>query len=244
MVFFSKKKDLEYPKFIYINNLKYEIKVDFFQKKSSSVREKNKVLYFRLSSNLNSKNAEVHFNSLLKNIVKKIKNNNVSSDEKNINYFLELGYFYFANERFEINFLKMKSIKLEGNSFYINPKLKIESIEKKIISLLIDRYYLRFKNYVYQINNNSYNYIIRDFYLKDLKSKWGHCTHDNKILLNLKLLNFEKEVIDYVIYHELAHIKVKNHSLTFWKEVERFCPNHRVLRKKLKSNSISIFKEK
>jgi len=82
---------------------------------------------------------------------------------------------------------------------------------------------------------------IKGFELKNLNSKWGHCTFDNKIMLNLKLLNAPKEVLDYVIYHELSHIKHKNHSRNFWNEVSIFCKNHKVLRKVLKDESPKIF---
>ena len=75
-----------------------------------------------------------------------------------------------------------------------------------------------------------------------MRSKWGHCTHDDSIMLNLKLLNAEIEILNYVIYHELSHIKHKNHSSNFWAEVEKFCPNYKLLRKKLKNNPPGLFK--
>ena len=48
-------------------------------------------------------------------------------------------------------------------------------------------------------------------------------------------MNYDYDVIDYVIIHELCHTRVKNHSGAFWLEVEKYCPNYRELRKKLKN---------
>ena len=57
----------------------------------------------------------------------------------------------------------------------------------------------------------------------------------NNINLNINLMNYDFDVIDYVLIHELVHTKIKNHSEKFWLEVEKNCPNYKILRKKLKN---------
>lgn len=59
------------------------------------------------------------------------------------------------------------------------------------------------------------------------KSRWGSCSSKNSISLNSRLMMLSKEMISYVVIHELAHIKHKNHSSEFWKEVERYCPDYK-----------------
>ncbi len=66
------------------------------------------------------------------------------------------------------------------------------------------------------------------------KSHWGSCSHDGKISLNAKLMFFSKDIIDYVIIHELAHLVHPNHSINFWNLVAQFCPNHKLRRRKLR----------
>ncbi|GAA9543452.1 M48 family metallopeptidase [Helicobacter pylori] len=66
----------------------------------------------------------------------------------------------------------------------------------------------------------------------------GSCSYHNRLSFALLLVCAQKEAIDYVIIHELAHTIHKNHSKNFWRCVEIFCPNYRALRERLKQNII------
>ena len=57
------------------------------------------------------------------------------------------------------------------------------------------------------------------------RSKWGSCSADGNVNLNMRLMLAPPEVLDYVIIHELAHLRELNHSPRFWRLVERFCPD-------------------
>lgn len=241
MIFFKKKKEFDYPKEIVVNSAKFEIQVDFLKKKSSSVTIKNNLIQFRISSNLSISQKEEHFNSLLKRILKKLEKNPIQDTGNTFEKCLEQGYFIFSNQKYNLIYSHIKSIKFEDNTFYINPKLKLNLIEKHIIKILILKYTSRIKKYLDELNLETYNYKITGFHINNVNSKWGHCTHDNKIMLNLKLLNAPKEILNYVIFHEISHIKHKNHSSDFWTEVTRFCPNYKNLRRYLKENPPHLF---
>ncbi len=71
--------------------------------------------------------------------------------------------------------------------------------------------------------------------IKDVKSKWGsYCKNKHEIVYSSELIFKEKEVYDYLVVHELAHILQFNHSPAFYRIVEQYCPNYKTLRKKLK----------
>ena len=226
----------DYPKDIQINDKKYYIEVIFSKKRSSSVSIKNDVIVFRMSSYLNEKQFQEHFANLLKRIVKKEE---IKTSQ--MNYFtfkevLDRGYFKFSNEIYRLKYERIKGVKLsEENIICVNPQIDNELLEKKIIKLLINKYENRIMKYVKEVNNSTYKFLeLGKVCLKYVNSKWGHCTYKNDIMINLKLLNAPIEILNYVIIHELAHIKHKNHSISFWKEVEKFCPNHKKIRKDLK----------
>ena len=68
------------------------------------------------------------------------------------------------------------------------------------------------------------------------KGKWGCCTYQNDIKLNWALIQAETPVIDYVIVHELCHIRYKDHSKHFWELVETVYPTYKEKKNELKEN--------
>ncbi|WRD63720.1 M48 family metallopeptidase [Helicobacter pylori] len=66
----------------------------------------------------------------------------------------------------------------------------------------------------------------------------GSCSYHNRLSFALLLVCAQKEAIDYVIIHELAHTIHKNHSKNFWRCVQIFCPNYRALRERLKQRVV------
>ncbi|MDD3420501.1 MAG: SprT family zinc-dependent metalloprotease [Candidatus Gastranaerophilales bacterium] len=81
----------------------------------------------------------------------------------------------------------------------------------------------------------------KDLTIKNLTSRWGSCSGRNNINLNLHLIRLPYELIDYVILHELAHTKEKNHSKKFWDFLCKMMPDAIELNKKLKFYKIEIF---
>ena len=68
------------------------------------------------------------------------------------------------------------------------------------------------------------------------RSRWGSCSGENAIRYSFRLLYAPKEVIEYVVVHELAHTKHKNHSKAFWAEVATYVPDWKMKRKWLKTH--------
>ncbi|RPF67744.1 M48 family peptidase [Helicobacter pylori] len=66
----------------------------------------------------------------------------------------------------------------------------------------------------------------------------GSCSYHNRLSFALLLVCAQKEAIDYVIIHELAHTIHKNHSQNFWRCVKTFCPNYCALREHLKQRVV------
>lgn len=71
--------------------------------------------------------------------------------------------------------------------------------------------------------------------IKQLKSRWGSCTSQQDITLNLFLMQLPWHLIDYVLVHELTHTKVMQHGTPFWEEMERHLPDARRLRKYIRA---------
>lgn len=70
--------------------------------------------------------------------------------------------------------------------------------------------------------------------LSSARTRWGSCSARGNIALNWRLLLMPPAIVDYVVCHELAHLKEMNHSPRFWSVVERLCPDWRARRLELR----------
>ncbi|PLY04998.1 MAG: M48 family peptidase [Arcobacter sp.] len=86
---------------------------------------------------------------------------------------------------------------------------------KEIIPKLVDKH---------SINMNLYPSSIK---FRKNKNTWGSCNYKNGLNFNILLMKFPLEIIEYVVIHELAHIKHKNHSKRFWNLVEIYCTDYK-----------------
>jgi|UniRef100_UPI00404B3AD3 predicted metal-dependent hydrolase len=72
--------------------------------------------------------------------------------------------------------------------------------------------------------------------VRNQRSRWGSCSMNGTISLNWRLVQTPDGVRDYIIYHELMHLREMNHSARFWARVEEVCPDWRIAEKWLKRN--------
>ena len=66
--------------------------------------------------------------------------------------------------------------------------------------------------------------------IKDLGFRWGSCSSDGTLNFHWRVMQLPPQVIDYVVVHELTHLKVADHSPAFWREVRRALPGYQTQR--------------
>jgi len=76
--------------------------------------------------------------------------------------------------------------------------------------------------------------------IRGAKTRWGSCSRKGNLNFNWKLMMVPEPVIDYVIIHELAHLKEMNHSRNFWKLVAEHCPKWRSHKKWLRGHEAGL----
>jgi len=72
-------------------------------------------------------------------------------------------------------------------------------------------------------------------------SRWGSCSYNGALHFSFRLIYAPKEMIDYVVVHELAHILHHNHSAAFWREVEKILPDYRKKRAWIKERGYLLY---
>lgn len=76
--------------------------------------------------------------------------------------------------------------------------------------------------------------------VRDTSTRWGSCSEKGNLSFSWRLVCAPREVLEYVVAHEVAHLVEMNHSRAFWRLVEDIFPQHRAARKWLKDNGSSL----
>jgi predicted metal-dependent hydrolase len=84
---------------------------------------------------------------------------------------------------------------------------------------------------------SQHKFDLRGVTVRNQRSRWGSCSRNGTVSLNWRLLQAPEFVRDYIILHELAHLRHMNHSRRFWAEVARLCPDFRRAEAWLKSHA-------
>ena len=149
--------------------------------------------------------------------------------KKNQNFPI-LGKFY------KIKFLDSESEKIEKIDNEINIFCKKEYQMKEVFLKWLIPKSEKFLKKRISILSKRHKLLFKDIFVKNYRSRWGCCSSDSKIFLNWKLILMHKEIIDYVIIHELTHTLVPNHSKLFWLNVSKYDQNYKENRKWLSRN--------
>lgn len=146
---------------------------------------------------------------------------------------------YFMGElyplKLKVQDKKKTILSFEENSF----TLFYHSYDEILFQKHVDHFYkVEAKKYIPKlveiwVKNMSFN--PTDIRFRKTKRQWGSCSAKNVLSFNTMMMKLPQDVIQYVIVHELAHIKHKHHQKSFWKEVEAYLPNYRVQVKILKN---------
>ncbi|HTS53210.1 MAG TPA: SprT family zinc-dependent metalloprotease [Burkholderiales bacterium] len=70
-------------------------------------------------------------------------------------------------------------------------------------------------------------------FVSNARSRWGSCNVKREVRLSWRLMQAGPHIVDYVVVHELSHLKEMNHSVRFWRIVERLCPDYASARAEL-----------
>jgi hypothetical protein len=153
--------------------------------------------------------------------------------------------FYFLGEQYPLKLIESNqaaSIRFTDKQIQLHGRLKQLS-PKGIKQKLTDWYKQQANTYLQHRTvelANKTGLKPKSVEVKTYKARWGSCRITGEIQLNWKLIMAPAEVIDYVIIHELCHLKHHNHSLRFWRLVERFEPNYKNCKIYLKENASRI----
>ena len=152
------------------------------------------------------------------------------------------------NAHGEVELVIPKNIKPEDAFKFVSSKKnwieknKRKIKAKKILSMDLSHSQLQIfwestENKVKELSSKN-RFCYKKVIFKTYKAKWGSCSSKNVISINNLLYYLPDYLKEYVILHELMHIKIKNHSAYFWYSLELICKNAKLKRKELRDNYI------
>lgn len=138
-----------------------------------------------------------------------------------------------------------EGIKLKCGEFEVRVNAELDDNEKeKHIREKLREWYKHEAFKVFKERTRFYSEILRlypnNIRVKEQKSLWGSCSSKNNINFNWKLIMAPEAVLDYIVVHELCHLKHRDHSKNFWNLVEKIIPDYKEKRKWLKENGRSL----
>jgi len=89
-----------------------------------------------------------------------------------------------------------------------------------------------------QYFNSFYGLTYNRLSIRDQKTRWGSCSKKGNLNFNYRIIELAPRVADYIIVHELCHLKEFNHSPRFWLFVAKTLPDYKLLRQKIRGNLI------
>lgn len=147
-------------------------------------------------------------------------------------------YYYLGNEieiiRSDEVDLSYNGPVLRDNKLLVNTQGTIANVEdeyRRWLKEQAERYIpVRVKEF-----SEKYKFNYNRITIRSQKSRWGSCSSKNNLSFNYKLMYFNIKIIDYVIIHELCHLREMNHSKEFWRIVEGIMPDYKTYKQQLKS---------
>lgn len=112
----------------------------------------------------------------------------------------------------------IKRLKGDAKEYKLNKRKAFEIAQKKVEEF-----------------NRFYNFSYNKISIKNNKTRWGSCSIDRNLNFHYKIAFLDEELANYLVVHELCHLKEMNHSQRFWDLVAKTIPNYKVLRKTMRN---------
>ena len=120
-----------------------------------------------------------------------------------------------------------------------------KNIEGKTVRVFSHKDYLENKDKAFVLvskrvgfYNKIYGFSFNKIFIKNQKTRWGSCSRKQNLNFNYKIVFLPQEHQNYIIVHEICHLKEFNHSRKFWALVEKTFPNYLDIKKELRNHEL------
>ena len=147
--------------------------------------------------------------------------------------------YYYLGKKYKLDVVDNLSSPINFNEGF-----KISSLHKDNIQKLIKQWYRKqAKKIIPQCTEqlaNQHNLSFSNIKVTSAERRWGSCSGKKTLNFSWRIIMLPPEIIEYIVIHELAHLKELNHSKNFWLEVKQMLPDYNKRKKWLKENSYNF----
>ena len=208
---------------VVIDKVKYNVIINKKVKTKNTYIRVNKDLDIVVSTNYFTTNRYII--DLIDSNINRIKNminTNIKKKENND------GFFYLG-KKYNIIYKDIKKIEFDNDNVYFSKDFDIYKwYRMKAMELFSERLLYNYNNYSIKLPKPSLR-------IRKMTSRWGVCNvRSHVITINLELIKRDIKYLDYVIIHELAHLKHADHSSLFWQLVEDNMKDYKKYKKEMR----------
>jgi predicted metal-dependent hydrolase len=214
--------------------LKIPYVIDYGKRKNIYISIKNNQVTIKVPSHTNRKVIEDIIQRKGSWIVEKFQEQGKvikkTYEYKNGEIFKILGNEFKLKIEFHSS-MRAKVYRTEEDLIVVLPNIYKENPFRERVQHELDKYFVKLATEVIHERLKELSSITalypQKITIKKLTRSWGRCSSSGNISLNKDLIFYERKVIDYVILHELCHLKHMNHSKEFWELVKHFMPDYK-----------------
>ncbi len=123
-----------------------------------------------------------------------------------------------------------------------------KQFEGKLVARYSHDDYLRYKESAFALVQervshltSKHGYRYSSINIKNQKTCWGSCSRKANLNFNYKILFLQEKIQDYIVAHEVCHLKEFNHSKKFWSLVAKVIPNYLEIKRELRRNGVNFY---
>jgi len=234
---------------IEINGKGYAVERIFSRNRTAIARLRDQTIVISIPTRWSAKDKEETFQNLLKRSVRSIEKGRWTVEGSKKLIFTNGQRLRAMGKTFEVSISRGEQFRsrFDGEKIEISTTeipSKDEMIAKHVRKHVVGELMPKIRERIEHFNSLHFNTDVKRINIRDNLTLWGSCSTDGTISLNFRLLFMPREVLDYVIVHELAHTRYKSHGKRFWGLVGKAYPEYEGHKKWLRDNGWSVFSRK
>jgi hypothetical protein len=149
-------------------------------------------------------------------------------------------FHYFGGRQYPLRILQTGTSYVKHHEDVIEIGVRLKE-DKEMVRLLLEKWYKKMAEELFRkkleellSRYSDYNFSNAGFAVRSMKGRWGSCTSKGRITLSTELIKLDEKYSEYVLLHELCHLKHHNHSSDYYHLLSEIYPEWKSVRKELR----------